>query len=37
MITAKRTNEGFRFDMLRVLAFHLVNHKDGYIPLYFFI
>ena len=34
---SEATNEGFRFDTLCVLAFHLLNHKDDYIPLYLFI
>lgn len=33
----KHTNEGFRFDMLRVVVFHLANHKDNDVPLYLFI
>lgn len=37
VITVKRRNEGFCSDMLCVLVFHLVNHKDDYIPLYLFI
>lgn len=36
-VIGEHTNEGFHFDMLNVLVFHLANHKDNDVPLYLFI